>query len=122
LADLQTRLLHQPLYLQGRWQDDRLKFDVAGNLIGTSKTLPFTLSGIEVDFLKLDAKGLRLDGQRIGLEFDQSKITRVPLAQPIHIDIAAPPDGNYTPALNNIFFAELSDFIPGFLTCGREAP
>ena len=75
LPDLEARLLHQPLYLSGMWHSDKLSFDANGTFVGSSTTSPFTLSGIEISSLKLDSKGLRIDGKRAGLEFDKGKFS-----------------------------------------------
>jgi Gram-negative bacterial TonB protein C-terminal len=112
LADLQTRLVHQPLYLRGQWSGDKLKFDATGNLLGTSPTQSFTLSGIEIDSLKLDSKTLKIEGKRVGLVFDKIKFMRTPLKDSIKIEVAAPSDGDYKVALDNIFFSDAASFIP----------
>jgi TonB family protein len=112
LADLQTRLVHQPLYLRGQWSGDKLKFDATGNLMGTSATQSFTLSGIDITSVKLDSKSLKIDGKRIGLEFDKTKFIRTPLKESIKIEMAVPPGGDYNVVLDNIFFSDAASFIP----------
>ena len=120
LADLQARLMHKPLYLRGQWSADKLRFDNTGHLLGTAQTLPFTVSGIDVKDLTLKNGGLRIEGTRAGLRFDNDKITMVHLTvgtpgseipESIRIDIQSPPSGDYAAALDAIFTAHLADFV-----------
>ncbi len=110
-VDLKARLLHQPLYLRGQWHERKLNFDSVGHLVGTSTPFPFTLSGMNVQSVKLDGKGLRIDGDRVGIEFTKDKMIRQPLGEAIHIDIAPAASGDYTPALDAIFFSNAADFV-----------
>ncbi len=110
--DLKARLLHKPLFLSGQWAERKLAFDATGRLVGTAARFPFTLSGIDVQSVRLDAKGLRVDGERAGLVFLKGKMTRQPLGEDIRLQIAAPATGDYTQALDAIFYTYASDYVP----------
>jgi TonB family protein len=117
---LQARLLNAPLYLRGFWKNDKLSFDSAGKLQGDSETLPFTLSGIEITKVDLGSKKLALEGRRVAVVFDEFTPRRVLLQagkmkkhdEQIHIEIAAPPDGDYVSALDAIFARDLASLVP----------
>ena len=120
LADLQTHLVHQRLYLRGRWSDDKLKFDASGHLIGSSNLLPFTLSGVDLDSAKIGPEGLALKGHRIGLVFHGDTIAGVPELESIHIVIQPTPNGDYHAALDSIFTADLATFVPTLPTYWQQ--
>lgn len=120
LADIQSRLIKKPLYLRGLWRNDDLKFDQDGLLQGTSLSMSFTLDGIEITKAKLTTDGLSLEGRRIGLTFTGAVPKRVVLQvgglgghdEKMHLDIAAPPSGDYSTALDAIFTDDLAQLIP----------
>ncbi len=112
-SDLEARLLHKPLYLRGLWYDDNLKFDASGSLSVPSAPSPFTLSGIEITKVQFKPDRLLLTGHRIGLVFKGVTPQRVVLKhEVIHLELSAPPTGDYAPALDGIFTADLADLIP----------
>ena len=111
-ADLKSRLIDRPLYLRGFWSNNDLHFDSSGRLLGTSDPFPFTLSGFALKKVRLKPDKLILEGHRMGLELSDGKQRRVDIQQPIHIEIAASPDGNYLPALDAIFVDGLANLIP----------
>jgi hypothetical protein len=126
-SDLKARLMDKPLYLRGCWRDDKLHFDAAGQIKGNSSPVTFTLSGFELRTVHLKQDRLVLEGRRIGLELRDNKQQRVPLNvvknpgqpedEPMHIEIAASPSGDYGPALDVIFangLAELSPSLPSY--------
>ena len=132
-AELQTRLLHKPLYLVGRWRNDHLKFDSAGQLRSKSDTGSFTTSGINVQGVELGNNGLTIHGSRVGLIFRGGAIERAGIGEgdkpgghpeAIVIQVAAPPDGSYESASDAILTEDLSRFIPTlpdyWQTYGRE--
>jgi TonB family protein len=111
-ADLKTRLVDKPLYLRGEWEGDKLKFDASGQLLGSSKMLPFTLSGMDVQKVKLDDKGLTLDGKRVGVEFNWDQLARVVIkGESIRLHIDRPAGGDYSHALDRVF-ATLPELVP----------
>jgi TonB family protein len=119
---LQARLVKQPLYLRGQWNGDDLVFDGAGILQGHAETVSFTVSGVEIDSVKLTSKELDLDGQRVGLKFTQDVPQRVPLLisdrpgitspEKVTIKIQAPADGDFTSALDAIFATSIAGMLP----------
>jgi TonB family protein len=113
--------MNKPLYLRGFWRDDKLRFDATGLLIGKSAPVSFTLSGFELKKANLKQDKLILEGRRIGLELAANKQQRVPVDvgkanyfedEPIHIEIAASPAGDYGPALDAIFVDGLAGLVP----------
>ncbi len=112
LADLKARLVKQPLYLRGRWRDDKLFFDTSGQLIGTSAPTTFTIAGIEIRSVDLKADRLILKGRRAGLEFKHDQPKRVVIdKEAVQIEIAAPPAGDYTVPLERILTPKLPDLL-----------
>ncbi len=120
-SDLKARLMNKPLYLRGCWRDDKLHFDSAGQLKGNSGPVTFTLSGFELQTVHLKQDRLVLKGRRVGLELRDNKQRRIPLKvgkpaqpedEPVQIQIAASPSGDYGPALDAIFADGLSELVP----------
>lgn len=114
---IQARLVGQPLYLRGFWVENALKFDSGGNPKKRYRVGSFTESGIDVQAVKLDKDKLRIDGQRMGVIFPDSTPKRIPLHSrryngAVRIEIQAPPDGDYTEALNQIFAPDLAALVP----------
>ena len=95
-AELQARLRHKPLYLSGQWRSDKLQFDAAGHLVGSSDLNPCTLSGIDVRTVKLDKGGLKIDGERVGMAFVKDTLIRKPLGEKIHLEIGPQPMATMT--------------------------
>ena len=120
-ADLRTRLLNKPLYLRGQWRDDKLSFDETGHLLTPSNPASFTLSGIDINSMKLKSNSLILTGQRVGVEFAQDIPKRVGLQivegarirkESLQVEIRRPRSGNYDDVLNGIFTDGLADLVP----------
>jgi len=120
-ADIRTRLMNQPLFLRGCWGDDKLHFDSAGTLREKSSVVAFTLCGFELKDVHIKQDKLILDGRRIGLELKDDEQFRVPLNagkigsqqdESIHLEVAAGPTGDYSPALDAIFVNGLPNLIP----------
>lgn len=120
-ADLVSRLKGKPLYLRGCWNKDNLHFDSTGKLIDKANRITITLCGFDLEGIQLKKDKLVVDGERVGLEFHGDKMSRVKLAvgdphrperETIHVEIDAPADGDYTPALDAIFVNDLADMVP----------
>jgi TonB family protein len=115
---IKARLKDKPLYLHGFWGDDYLTFDPTGHLGFKSYLVPFTLAGFDLRKVQLKQDRLILEGARMGLEFSGANPLRVQLKTPnryyesIHIEIAAPFDGDYGPALDQIFIDGLENLAP----------
>jgi TonB family protein len=70
-ADISARLMGKPLQLRGFWMDDKLKFDEAGSPVGSYKTGSFTQSGFHTEKVKVSGDHLKLEGRRVGIEFER---------------------------------------------------
>jgi TonB family protein len=119
--ELKKRLIGKPLYLRDFWREDQLHFDGDGKLIGNSGRLSFTLAGVDVRHVHLDARQLTLEGKRVGVEFKGKAQKRVVLSigdQPpygeekLSIRIDTPPDGDFKRALDGIFADGLVELAP----------
>ena len=122
-SDLRARLVSKPLYLRGSWRDDSLSFDPSGHLIGTSKLISWTLSGVRVTSIQRMSDRLILSGNRVGVKFVSGVPQRVDLkvagaillsegSEEIKIQIQSPASGDYTQPLNVIFVDGLADLVP----------
>lgn len=128
LAELQARLVHQPLLLRGLEYDDKIEFDAAGKSTGISaKTSPM-LSAVDLDKVELKDGRLILKGKREAIVYIDSKPQpqRRKLSK-LRIEIGAPATGDYTAPLAAIFTTELADLAPAapdfwqpYLTHGHD--
>jgi len=97
--DLETRLKSQFLMLRGMWDGDKLTFDSQGNFNGSALTLPFSLSAVTVNKVRLADSQLEIEGRREGLEFHQPiKAVSWKSARKVHLSIAV--DSQHPEALN----------------------
>lgn len=113
---IQAQLQGQLLMLRGRYDGYKLKFNAEGQLEGHADLLPFGLSAVRVDGVRVTNAEVRIDATREGLEF--AEIPGKPEAahavpwdpwDGVKIVIAwnpAQPDELRT-AVGNIFAAEL---------------
>jgi TonB family protein len=62
-------LVGKPLYLRGGYLDDNLTFNEHGLLAGHSPQGSFTLSGVQIDRVRLTKHKVELEGARYGLHF-----------------------------------------------------
>ncbi len=107
--EIASRLVGHPLYLRGCWDGYDLKFDSAGNPAQSYNPAAFTTSGMDVTKVRLRGDVLRLEGQRVGLQFDKNgNMSRVKITR-MKLEIAAPPDLNFGPALDAIFATDLAE-------------
>lgn len=67
--ELRHMLVGKSLYLRGGYLDNSLEFDEHGQLISRSPQGSYTLSGIEIDKVRLTKHKVELDGARYGLHF-----------------------------------------------------
>lgn len=110
-ADLSSHLVHQPFFLRGLWQGDKLQFDGTGILSGSSdKTSPM-LSAIDIDKVELKPDHLLLSGHRDAIAYVDHQPRRRKLDK-LKIEIAASPAGDYSAALASIFTKDLADLAP----------
>ena len=127
-ADIASRLIGRPLYLRCLCAEDKLTFDAEGKATDSSSKSSFTVSGIEVEGLRLEKHRLVLGGRRIGLDLSQATPERVALQQRgrwsshderMYLVIASPTDGNYQKALDAVFTEEIADLAPGMSSAWR---
>jgi TonB family protein len=67
--DLRRMLVGKSLYLRGGYLDNNLTFGETGQLIGHSPVGSYTLSGIQIDHVRLTKHKVELEGARYGLHF-----------------------------------------------------
>jgi hypothetical protein len=68
-AELRTLLVGKPLFLRGCYLSNDLRFNERGGLYDSSPRGSFTLSGIQIESLRLTRKELILEGDRYGYRF-----------------------------------------------------
>ena len=121
-AELKSRLNDKPLYLRGCWNIDNLHFDSNGKLISNAGQITITLCGFETRSVHLKNDKLVIDGYRVGLELANDKVKRVRLRvvthpgaqedEEMHLEIDAPPNGDYSQALDTILVDGLERMVP----------
>jgi hypothetical protein len=68
-SELRTLLVGKPLFLRGCYLSDDLRFNERGGLYDSSSRGSFTLSGIQIETVRLTRKELILEGDRYGYRF-----------------------------------------------------
>lgn len=109
-----------------------MEFDSNGQPTQNYHSGPFTEAGIDVNSVKLGDGLLRVEGQRIGLEFSNVRFEatnglpeRVRLTAGRHhgairIEIQSPPDGDFRKALDSIFAPSLASLLPAMPSYWQE--
>ena len=100
---IEARLKGHSLYLRGQWAPNKLQFDLMGVTSSPAMSAPFTLCGLDVKKIQLTADHLEIEGDRVGLEFENYNPKRVSLHTEIQIAVIGSPGADYGPALNKIF-------------------
>lgn len=67
--ELKQRLVGKALYLRGGYLENSLSFDENGRLIGHSPQGSYTLSGLQIERVRLTKHKVELEGARYGLHF-----------------------------------------------------
>jgi len=67
--ELRKMLAGKALYLRGGYLDNNLSFNEHGVLIGHSPQGSFTLSGVQIDKVRVTKHKVELEGERFGLHF-----------------------------------------------------
>ena len=119
-STLAARLVLKPLYLRGSWGPDKLHFDGNGQPLAAPGTVPFTLAAIIISKIRLRGNHLYIQGKRVGIIFNlDGSITRVALSAKdnVQIEIDAPPDGDFSAALDAVFTGEI-----GRIPAASEGP
>lgn len=96
---IEAKLQGPFVMLRGMWDGDNLHFDSQGNLTDSTPTLPFSLSAVGVDKIRLTDSELEIEGRREGLEFIRAiRAVSYKSARKIHISIAV--DSHHPEALD----------------------
>ncbi len=61
------------LMLRGMYDGSKLKFDAQGNLVGNAKLLPFSLSALRLNKVKVTDSSVEIDTRREGLDFQDGQ-------------------------------------------------
>lgn len=69
-TQLREKLVGQPLYLRGAWQENTLAFDAAGKPVKAASPGALTLGGVNVTGVSVRGKRLTISGERVGLVAD----------------------------------------------------
>jgi len=97
--EIKRMLVGKQLYLRGGYQDNTLSFNELGALVGQSPQGSFTLSGIQIEKVRLTKHRLELEGSRYGLRFlgatpyedptkaDVGRVNITPKKKPVKITI-----------------------------------
>jgi TonB family protein len=114
---IKARLVGQPLYLRGSWVEDDLHFDANGAPEKKYHGGIFTEGGIDVSRVSLAPGKLHIEGQRVGLIFENQIPKRVKLGGKnytgqINIEVQSPVDGDFGKALTEIFAPDLTSLVP----------
>ncbi len=67
--EIRRLLVGKELFLRGGYLDNDLSYNEHGALVGHSPQGSYTLSGIQIDKVRLTKRKLELEGQRYGLHF-----------------------------------------------------
>lgn len=123
---IKARLIGQPLLLRGFWLDDDLHFDSAGKPLAHYKTGSFTESAFDARDVKLDGNHLTIQGQRVGLMFNNRGVERLPMRKPKmfsgapeQITIVIDGQGNldFSKELDAIFTSSVYEIVPSLPEC-----
>jgi TonB family protein len=114
---IKARLVGQPLYLRGSWAEDDLHFDANGEPEKKYLGGIFTEAGIDVSEVSLARGRLHIEGQRMGLTFENLTPKRVKIRAKnytgeISIEVEPPVDGDFGKALTEIFAPDLASLVP----------
>jgi hypothetical protein len=114
---IKVRLVGQPLYLRGSWAEDDLHFDANGQPKNKYHGGSFTEAGIDVSEVSLARGKLHIEGQRMGLTFENLAPKRVKISAKnytgeVSIEVEPPVDGDFGKALTEIFAPDLASLVP----------
>ena len=113
------RLIGKQLFLRGFWANDNLKFNAQGKIEAEAAgTVPFTEAGIDVRSVQVSGNSLKIEGQRMALEFlPNDEIRRVPAKTDldpgtISVEINGDGSGNFDKAIDAVFAKDLAALAP----------
>lgn len=113
-----ARLKGKPVFLRGMYGENKLSFDSAGKPLRPYTSVPFTEAGMDVSSVKMTGDQLRIEGWRMGLEFNGKGVGRRVQVKAenyngkIQIEIEGGPGTDYAPALDAIFAPDLASLTP----------
>jgi TonB family protein len=116
--DISARLKGNPLYLRGMWGDDHLSFDADGRPQKAYHAITFTECGFQVKSIKMQKDKLRIEGQRMALEFfPDGKMKRINVEANSYnghmtIEVQGAPGTDFGKALDAIFAPDLASITP----------
>lgn len=122
---IQARLEGPFLMLRGMYDGDKLTFDAQGRLKQLAGVIPFSLSAVRVERVKLSGGKLEIEGRREGLEFaapemrgEPMTVSAAPWSQNDRIEVTIKFDQHHAqdlyPLLDKIFSRGLDDaVVPG---------
>jgi hypothetical protein len=111
-SDWKTLLLNKVFFLRGMYEQDKLKFDATGQLIGKSEQTNPMRSAVQITKVEVKKDRLLLTGQRLVVYYTLSEIDGAPLGEPVQIEIAAPPTRDLQPIFDAIFTRKPTDLLP----------
>lgn len=113
-----ARLKGKPLFLRGMYGQNELSFDAAGKPLKPYTPVPFTEAAMDVYSVKITGNQLRIEGWRMGLQFNGKGVGRRVQVKAenydgkIQINISGAPGTDYAPALDAIFAPDLASLTP----------
>ena len=113
-----ARLKGKPLFLRGMYGENKLSFDAAGKPLQPYTPAPFTEAGMDVSSVKIIGDQLRIEGWRMGLQFNGKGVSRRVQVKAknyngtIQIEIGGGSGTDYAPALDAIFAPDLASLTP----------
>jgi TonB family protein len=116
--DISARLKGKPLYLRGMWGEDHLSFDADGQPQKAYHAITFTECAFQAKSIKLQKDKLRIEGQRMALEFfPDGKMKTVEVETRgydghMTIEVLGAPGTDFTKALDAIFAVDLATITP----------
>lgn len=112
-AEILQQLKDKPLFLRGCWKGTTLTFDHAGAPSQHYPAQSFTLCGVDVTHVHLGPDGLKIQGERAGLELTGTAgEIRLRLHSRINLHIQGTAGDDFGPALENVFAPNLTAIVP----------
>jgi TonB family protein len=115
-ADIESRLLHKRMILRGMYAGDSLAFDAKGQPAANYGTASFTLSGVQIDKVRIKGTSAVLEGQRFGLRYVSrpKKFEAVEIGKNEHVRITLDLAGvsDCAAALDKLFTTDMASLAP----------
>lgn len=120
---IEAQLKGPIVLLRGMYDGHTLRFDATGNLIGQAKELPFSMSAVRLEKVKVKNSEVVIEAEREGLEFSYSKqrsVREQGWGEDVRIEIALDPahPEELSSALAKVFSVgldkQLANDVPAF--------